>query len=173
MREGAEPRFSLDPLGGGDPKALLQVKRFEPHWLAGTSAGEVLFQADYHLKELSMGEYQQPIVGMKSATDYCTEEGYKKDWAAREWFVVKKAAVHQSSSNTLIPFVKMGCEAREQIVGANGLEDVKRTKPDHPLVKYAEVFIHNFDLIAERKSVVYHLRELAKASVMAKFLMET
>merc|ERR1712217_589187 len=52
-------------------------------------------------------------------------------------------------------------------------EDVKRTKPDHPLVKYAEAFTHNFDLIAERKSVVYHLRELAKASVMAKFLLDT
>merc|ERR1719195_55521 len=120
-----------------------------------------------------MGEYKQPIVGMKSATDFCAEEGYNKDWAAREWFVVKKAAVHQSNSNTLIPFVKMGVEAREQIVGANGLEDVKRTKPDHPLVKYAEAFTHNFDLIAERKSVVYHLRELAKASVMAKFLLDT
>merc|ERR1719195_2545667 len=120
-----------------------------------------------------MGEYKQPIVGMKSATDFCAEEGYNKDWAAREWFVVKKAAVHQSNSNTLIPFVKMGCEAREQIVGANGLEDVKRTKPDHPLVKYAEAFTHNFDLIAERKSVIHHLRELAKASVLAKFLVDS
>merc|ERR1719422_2783219 len=110
---------------------------------------------------------------MKSAVDFSAEEGCNKDWAAREWFIVKKAAVQQAAGNTLIPFVKMGCEAREQIVGVNGLEDVKRTKPDHPLVKYAEVFTHNFDLIAERKSVVFHLRELAKASVMAKFLLDT
>merc|ERR1712050_683784 len=77
-----------------------------------------------------------------------------------------------TENNALIPQVKMGVEAREQIMGANGLEDVKHTKPNHPLVKYAESFTHNFDLIAERKSVVYHLRELAKASVMAKFLMD-
>jgi len=57
-------------------------------------------------------------------------------------------------------------------VGSNGLEDIRTTKSTHPLVKYAELFTHNFDLIAERKSAVYHLRELAKASVLAKFLME-
>jgi len=40
------------------------------------------------------------------------------------------------------------------------------------LVKYAEEFTNSFDLIAERKSVFYHLRELAKASVLAKYLLE-
>merc|ERR1719361_2799605 len=101
FREGTEPLFSLDPVDPSDPNSM-QAKRFELEWLAGTSAGEVLFQADYHLKELSMGEYNQPIVGMKSATAFSQEEGYNKDWAAREWFVVKKAAVHQSNTNTLI-----------------------------------------------------------------------
>merc|ERR1712242_228239 len=85
----------------------------------------------------------------------------------------KNAEVQLSESNALIPQVKMGVEAREQIMGADGLEDVKRTKPDHPLVKYAEAFTHNFDLIAERKSVIHHLRELAKASVLAKFLLDS
>jgi len=40
------------------------------------------------------------------------------------------------------------------------------------MVKYAEAFTKNFDLIAERKSVIYHLRELAKASVLAKHLLD-
>mmetsp|Transcript_108544 Transcript_108544/g.339540 ORF Transcript_108544/g.339540 Transcript_108544/m.339540 type:complete len:579 (+) Transcript_108544:1-1737(+) len=66
----------------------------------------------------------------------------------------------------------MGVEAREQVLGEHGLEDVRTTRQNHPLVKYAESFSHNFDLIAERKSVVYHLRELAKASILAKFLIE-
>merc|ERR1740130_669631 len=47
------------------------------------------------------------------------------------------------------------------------------TRPDHPMVKYAEGFTQNFDLIAERKSVIYHLRELAKASVLAKYLLDS
>ena len=63
-----------------------QRKRYEPAWLAGTSVGDVMFQvgecwmlergslsdveraadlqADYFLKELALGEYTMPIVGM-------------------------------------------------------------------------------------------------------------
>ena len=43
----------------------------------------------------------------------------------------------------------------------------------HPLKKFADAFTRNFDLIAERKSVVYHVRELAKASVLAKYLVDS
>lgn len=41
------------------------------------------------------------------------------------------------------------------------------------LRKFADAFTRNFDLVAERKSVVFHLRELAKASVMAKYLIDS
>eukprot|EP00408_Alexandrium_pacificum_P025048 CAMPEP_0171202934 /NCGR_PEP_ID=MMETSP0790-20130122/25260_1 /TAXON_ID=2925 /ORGANISM="Alexandrium catenella, Strain OF101" /LENGTH=892 /DNA_ID=CAMNT_0011668377 /DNA_START=56 /DNA_END=2734 /DNA_ORIENTATION=+ len=172
--DGREPMFSLDPKEASLDRAqsLWQVKRFEPAWLAGTSLGEAMFQADVHLKELSMGEYVQPVVGMKSCFDFSEEEGKEVEWNAREWFVVRRAEVHLSEENSLIPRVNMGVEAREQIAGASGLEDALLTSRDHPLVKYAEAFEHSFDLIAERKSVIYHLRELAKASVLAKFLVD-
>ena len=96
-----------------------------------------------------------------------------KGWAGREWFVVRKAEVRMSGDNTLIPHVKMGVEAREQVVTPKGLEDAAVTLPQHPLKKFADAFTRNFDLIAERKSVVFHLRELAKASVMAKYLIDS
>jgi hypothetical protein len=171
LKEGREPLFSLDMADPFDP-ACMQKKRFEPAWLAGTPAGDVLFQADYHLKELSMGEYEQPVTGMKSALDFYEDEGRENTWSAREWFMVKEAAVHLSQDSVLVPHLKMSVEAREQIVGQNGCEDVKITRPDHPLVKYAEAFTENFDLISERKSVVHRLRELSKATVLAKFLAD-
>jgi len=175
-RDNREPLFSLDPVDADseffDPKASMLMKRFEPSWIAGTSVGDVLFQSDFHLKELSMGEHEQPVIGMKCCHDFSNLEGAEHEWNAREWFVVRKAEVQMSEDNVLVPSVKMGVEARQQIVGENGLEDVKTTRPNHPMVRYAESFTHNFDLIAERKSVVFHLRELAKASVLAKFLVE-
>jgi len=171
---GREPLFSLDPLQQSTgPEASMQKKRFEPEWLAGTSVGEVMFQADYHLKELSMGEYDQPVVGMKSCFDYSKIEGLAQEWSAREWFVVRKAEIHMSEDGAVVPFLRMGVEAREQILTSSGLEDAALTRPDHPLVRYAEAFTHNFDLIAERKSVVFQLREVAKASVVAKFMLES
>jgi len=169
LKEGKEPWFSLDPVDGDD---TMQVKRFEPSWLAGTRLGEAMFQADYHLKELSMGEYEQPVLGMKSCHDLLEIDGLDKEWNAREWFVIKKAQVQVSSDDVLLPFVQMGVEAREQSRGSDGLEDVLITRPDHPMVKYAELFTENFDLIAERKSAIFHLRELAKATVMAKYLID-
>jgi len=169
--EGREPFFSLDPVDPCD-RCSMQEKRFEPAWLAGTSVGEVLFQADYHLKELSMGEQQQPVVGMRSCFDLSAGEA-GGEWRAREWYVVRSAEMQLSEDNVLIPQLQMGVEAREQVLGADGLEDKPLTRPDHPLVRYAQEFTENFDLIAERRSVVHHLRELAKASLIAKFLLES
>lgn len=173
-RTNNEPVFSLDPVNPED-KNSMQQKVYIPEWLAGTHAGEVLFQADYHLKELSMGEHQQPVVGMKSCFDISdceSRDGHDEEWSAREWFLVRKAEVQISESNILMPFVKMGVEAREQVVKGDCLLDKKVTRADHPMVKYAEAFTKNFELIAERKSVIFHLRELAKSSVLAKYLLE-
>jgi len=172
--EGREPLFSLDPKGKTDrASAQWQLKRFEPEWLAGTSLGEVLFQADYHLKELSMGECPQPVVGMKSCLDLFEDEACATGWNAREWFVVREAEIGLSEEGALVPSVSMGVEAREQVLGPNGMEDCQLTRPDHPLVKYADAFTHRFDLIAERKSVVRQLREVAKACLLAKYIVDT
>mmetsp|Transcript_46664 Transcript_46664/g.107837 ORF Transcript_46664/g.107837 Transcript_46664/m.107837 type:complete len:877 (+) Transcript_46664:102-2732(+) len=177
--EGREPLFSLDldydSLSHGGYDVCWQKKRFEPLWLAGTSLGEVMFQADYHLKELSMGEHVQPVVGMKSCFDTLMSENNAngKEWIAREWFVVKSAKVLVSEDKMVAPVIKMGVEAREQINGPNGIEDARITRPDHPLVRYAETFTHYFDLIAERRGVVRQLCEVAKACLLAKFLLES
>uniref|UniRef100_A0A7S4T227 Uncharacterized protein n=1 Tax=Alexandrium monilatum TaxID=311494 RepID=A0A7S4T227_9DINO len=169
--EGREPLFSLDPVDLiADPERLMQAKRFEPTWLMGTSAGEVMFQADYYLKELSMGQFKQPMPGMVSCWDFADGNAAGPDWDARIWFVVLEAEVNISEDDVLIPCVKMGVEARELVSGS--YEDAAVTRKDHPLVKYAEMFTQSFDAIAERVSVVYYLRELAKASALAKFLID-
>lgn len=171
-RDGCEPVFSLEPADVHE-KNPMQVKRFSPEWLAGTSLGETMFQADYHLKELSMGEYEQPVMGMKSCFDYYQSENDDHTWNGREWFLIKDAEVCISENNVLVPHVKMGVEAREQVVTEEGLVDTVMTRKDHPLVKYADAFSRNFDLIAERKSAIFHLRETAKATVLAKFLIDS
>eukprot|EP00930_Biecheleria_cincta_P071201 TRINITY_DN58720_c0_g1_i1.p1 TRINITY_DN58720_c0_g1~~TRINITY_DN58720_c0_g1_i1.p1 ORF type:complete len:1107 (+),score=253.54 TRINITY_DN58720_c0_g1_i1:32-3352(+) len=173
-RDGSrEPLFSLDPIDATNLATTQQNKRYEPWWLAGTSVGDVMFQADYFLKELALGEYTMPVVGMMSVFDISEIEKKDTEWAGREWFVVKKAEIRLAADKTLVPHVKMGVEAREQEVNGAQLEDKPVTNPNHPLKKFADAFTRNFDLIAERKSVVYHLRELAKASVMAKFLVDS
>ena len=110
---------------------------------------------------------------MMSVFDWSEMHPTDKAWAGREWFVVRKAEVRLAADKTLVPSVKMGVEAREQVITSKGLEDAPVTSATHPLKKFADAFTRNFDLIAERKSVVFHLRELAKASVMAKYLVDS
>ena len=168
-----EPLFSLDPVDPQNLEKTPQKKVYEPSWLAGTSVGDVMFQADYFLKELALGEYEMPVAGMLSVFDWSELTDKERTWAGREWFVVRKAEVRLAQDKTLVPFVKMGVEAREQVLTKKGLEDAPVTASTHPLKKFADSFSRHFDLIAERKSVVFHLRELAKASVMAKYLVDS
>ena len=56
-----EPLFSLDPVDPQNLEKTPQKKVYEPSWLAGTSVGDVMFQADYFLKELALGEYDMPV----------------------------------------------------------------------------------------------------------------
>ena len=59
--EKREPLFSLDPVDPHNLEKTPQKKVYEPSWLAGTSVGDVMFQADYFLKELALGEYSMPV----------------------------------------------------------------------------------------------------------------
>eukprot|EP00403_Amphidinium_massartii_P030493 CAMPEP_0178387574 /NCGR_PEP_ID=MMETSP0689_2-20121128/9144_1 /TAXON_ID=160604 /ORGANISM="Amphidinium massartii, Strain CS-259" /LENGTH=957 /DNA_ID=CAMNT_0020007943 /DNA_START=58 /DNA_END=2931 /DNA_ORIENTATION=+ len=176
VADGREPWFSLDPTDHEAARSNVQgshhLKNFEPKWLDNTSVGEVMFQADYHLKELSMGESRQPVIGMHSCVESSGDLLSSDSWTAREWFLVKQAEVCMSEDGALIPRVKLGVEAREQVMGANGMEDAAITRKNHPLVLYADDFSRCFALIAERCSPFFHLRELAKASVLAKFLVD-
>jgi len=132
----------------------------------------LLFQADFHLKELSMGQHPQPVMGMQNCLEMLSA-GSEVGWHGREWFLVRHAEVCIAEKGALVPRVQLGVEAREQVLEADGhLADCAITHPTHPLVQYAAAFSHYFDLIAERRSVFFHLRELAKASVLAKYLLE-
>lgn len=75
------------------------------------------------------------MAGMMSVFDFSEVSATERDrnWSGREWFVVRKAEVRMSVDRTLVPFVKMGVEAREQILTNKGLEDAPVTAATHPL----------------------------------------
>ena len=51
---------------------------------------------------------------------------------------VNRLGYSACEDRTLIPHVRMGVEAREQILTPKGLEDAPVTVPTHPLKKFAE-----------------------------------
>ena len=50
-----------------------------------------------------MGEYDQPVIGMKSCSEFCDAEAAERQWSGREWFSVREAQVYVSPDNTVIP----------------------------------------------------------------------
>eukprot|EP00969_Alexandrium_andersonii_P240546 10619669-Alexandrium_andersonii.AAC.1 len=73
-----------------------------------------------------MGDYEQPAVGMKSCFDYRTWEA-GQGWHARGWCVVRKAEMHVSGDDVLIPYLQMGVEAAHKMLLSMA---ESRLKPD-------------------------------------------
>jgi len=78
LRENKDLFLSLDP--SATPTANpMQIKKVDPECLASRGVGNVHFPADSHLKELSMGVHEQPVIGKSSCSDYREEEDRNKE----------------------------------------------------------------------------------------------
>lgn len=173
-RYGREPCFSLDAKDPHDLAGDTLVKRFYPDWLASTVFGEVLFQADYALKEICFGEHAEALPWLRNVFDEIGKrlEKGSEPHAVRQWFTVRRAMVVVTADGAVVPKVEMGVESRRLVPGKNGYEDAPYTAPDDPMVKQAALVSKNFNKVAGHLPVVGELFALARAMVAAKFLLE-
>jgi len=163
-----EPRFSLDPKDPHDLSGPFLVKRFMPEWLGSTVVGEVLFQADYALKQIAFGDRRLP--GIPSAFD---EDGKsdRRARASRQWFVVRRAGITVTADGALVPQVEMGVEARRLTSGPDGYTDAPYTDPNDPAVRQAVAVTSRFAEVASHVPAAAELFQVARATVMAVYLL--
>jgi len=166
-----ECQFSLDPKGTiSDEK---QVKAFYPSSLANTVFGEVLFQADYTLKQLSFGEGARPVKDMMSIFELMEQSGSTEPLQSRQWFVISNSGVRRTADGVVCPFVDMGVSARRIEQGPDGkYRDAPMTKNTDASVQYAQSFTRNFGAIADAIPEIGELREVGRAMVLARYLLE-
>eukprot|EP00448_Togula_jolla_P042216 CAMPEP_0170569482 /NCGR_PEP_ID=MMETSP0224-20130122/575_1 /TAXON_ID=285029 /ORGANISM="Togula jolla, Strain CCCM 725" /LENGTH=378 /DNA_ID=CAMNT_0010891645 /DNA_START=560 /DNA_END=1696 /DNA_ORIENTATION=+ len=164
-----EPRFSLDPKDKREPSGDLQVKRFIPPVLARTVLGEVLFQADYALKELCFQERIVPWLPLPNLF----QETSENFCAARLWFVVRSAGVTRAADGVLVPHLEMGVDARRLTVTADGYTDAPYTDPNDPVALVAKVVTQYFHRVAEHLPAVAELMAVTKAMILARYLLES
>lgn len=165
---GAEPKFSLDPANVKNIAASeFQVKVFYPTFMENTPYGEILFQADFVLKKLAFGEISIPGVDLHPAN--AVDD---KPFMARQWFVVREASVDVSQDGFLIPRVTMGVECREIMNSPTGVKDAPSTDPTSHFVKHAQKVTEHFSEIARRIPVIAELIEVARATILARYLIE-
>mmetsp|Transcript_41983 Transcript_41983/g.74236 ORF Transcript_41983/g.74236 Transcript_41983/m.74236 type:complete len:268 (+) Transcript_41983:1249-2052(+) len=162
--------FSLDPKDPHDLSGKSLMKRFYPEWLASTVVGEVLFQADYTLKEICFGDKALP--GMRSVFDDISAHTVGEELAARQWFTLRNAHISIAADGAVVPRVQMGVETRRLVKGPKGYEDAPYTAPDHPMVKQAKAVSDRFEEVAGHLPVVAELIAVARATLAARFLLE-
>lgn len=166
-----EPAFSLDPK---DPHKIMgdfQVKRFHPSWLEGSVVGEVLFQADYGLKQICLGDQRVPSLPDLFERVNAVAQQTDQEFAGRQWFVIRRAGVRVASDGVVVPSVEMGVEARRLVPGASGYTDAPHTDPDDPFVRQAAAMTSRFADIAACVPAVGELMSLAKALTLASYLL--
>jgi len=169
-----EAQFSLDPADPSNISGDKQRKVFYPSWLENTVLGEVLFLADYALKEISFGYLRLPqIPELISAWDQaCESEEQHAPRASRQWFVVREAQIGVSSDGVIMPQFSLGVEARQLVLGPKGYEDAASTDPRDPSAVMAKAVTAAFPRLAQLVPAVAELMEVAKAQLVARFLLE-
>lgn len=162
------PLFSLDPKDPTDIAGEFQVKKFWPPSLAGTVFGEVLFQADYVLKELCFGD--RMIDGLPNVFESLPSSGGA--CAARQWFVIRRATVSVAADGVIVPSVEMGVEASRLELTPSGYVDAPQTDDKEPMVLVARAITERFQEVSQQIPVVAELIELAKAVIVARYLTD-
>lgn len=173
-RYGHEPCFSLDPSDPHNLAGMTLKKRFHPDWLGGTVIGEVLFQADYALKEICFGEHAEALPWLQNTFEEI-EESFEKgsdDRAARQWFTLRRVGVTIAADGVVVPRVQIGVETRRLVKGRNGYEDAPFTDPRDPMVRQSAAVSARFNEVAAHLPVVGELLAVSRAMVAARFLLE-
>mmetsp|Transcript_160925 Transcript_160925/g.516478 ORF Transcript_160925/g.516478 Transcript_160925/m.516478 type:complete len:644 (-) Transcript_160925:143-2074(-) len=167
-----EPQFSLDPKDPHDLSGPFLLKRFYPEWLGGTVVGEVLFQADYALKQLCFGDLRLP--GIPSVFDGESSGGRSprsEPAAARQWFTMRRVGITVTADGALVPHVELGVEARRLTHGPTGYIDAPFTDPNDPTARQAAAVTARFPEVVAQLPVAAQLMQLARATVLAVYLL--
>jgi len=165
--------FSLDPAEPTNPEGPLQRKVHYPSRMGGTLLGDVLFEADYLLKKLSLGLVPFPPqltkLGFGGALDAEASDG-KMGWS-RLWFVVSELDVRETADSIDIVKVRFGVNARSMIPDATGeLHDAPETVDGYSK-RFAELCTTYHEELADAFPPIKRLREAFSAILVARFLL--
>jgi len=181
-----DPQFSLDPADPRNPKGdWLKAVYIPEKVIATTSFGKAMFEADWLLKQYSFGvsidgngklqDRKSSVSGFKSTADLSLEQKdqeYGKEKWARFWIVSDNMRLIQSDNSIYFDVAKMRVKAKKQVIdpsSVTGLRDVD-TEDDPVATKFANLFTELYDEIAKESPEFEHVRQLAKAVALAKWL---
>ena len=177
--------FSLDPADPVHPDGKYLRKVYYPAELEGTVLGEVLWRADWKLKQLDQGAWfdeetneRRPIEEFKSGLDYAKTDkpGGTEYW--RMWFVIDKVRFAKAVSRTGVTLecreVKIRVEARTLTpdpTKRTGFSDLP-TPASAGCSKFSRYLTEHFDEVCVRVPEIKRLRQLAIIKGFAEWVRD-
>ena len=177
--------FSLDPADPKNPDGKYLRKVYYPAELEGTVLGEVLWRADWKLKQLDQGAWfdeetneRQPIPDFQSGLDFAKTDkpGGVAYW--RMWFVIDKVSFAKAVSRTGITLecreVKIRVEARTLTpdpTKRSGFSDLP-TPTSAGCSKFSKYLTDNFDEVCRKVPEIKRLRQLAIIKGFAEWVRD-
>ena len=183
--ESTDPMFSLDPADPANPAGEWLDAVYIPDALAGTHMGDVMFRADWVLKQYAFGviaDENGRIVGKRSSA----VRGYKSymellkenpaalrqgSMCSRFWIVPLEMKIAMDEASKAVIFVResMKIETRRMEVQEGRLAD----SPDqsNPVAEaFAAFFTAHYDDLARECPVLEEVREAAKVVAIVGWL---
>ncbi|MDP2913222.1 MAG: hypothetical protein Q8N91_04365 [Candidatus Omnitrophota bacterium] len=187
--EPEDPTFSLDPENPANPAGDWLRAVYSPGMLAGTHMGDVMFKADWMLKQYAFGviaDQEGNIIGKRvsSVGEYKSYmELFKRDPSAQKklaeggeicsrfWILPLEMKLARSG-NTLI-FIRstMQVQTRRMELVDGQLKD-SPDNSDPAAENFANIFTTYYDELARESPVLEEAREAAKVVAIVKWLKD-
>ena len=181
--------FSLDPWELQNPKGPFQRKVYWPDTeenntiIADTEYGDVLFECDYIMKQLSLDmdcnnswKISQKLRQLGLKPIYELEKSNQDTWM-RLWLLIENVtAVRKNCLNADEKYfnvldAKIRVDARIMEIGSDGkLKDKTVHNENNPATFFAKRFTQLYDEIAKEFPVFNRLKQIAKANTLAKWM---
>ncbi len=174
-----EPAFSLDPSDPKDPSGPnLDAVYYGP--IEGTHFGQVMFEADWLMKNYSFGvmmddngnkkDFESNVPGYKDIFDLSFEndDGEGESYM-RFWITCEDATAYQQDGAIYFNDIEMKVNTEKMFLKDKGLAS-SNGKQDENAEEWATHFSEHYDGFAEEQPAFAEVKELAKAIAVAKWL---
>lgn len=189
--------FSLDPLDEFNPEGPKQKKVFYPSIIEGTNLGEDMFQADFLMKQISMGrevislnpletenfELPESVqdMGLKSELEYHDKKTnnvgkeFRRYWIENEWIDSVRSNEKEKfiTSSILFRSSKMKVLSRILEKDSQGkLIDAIVQDEHDPSYKFAKYFTMCYDELSRRFPIFQRMKQITAAIALARWMAE-
>ena len=155
-----DPGISIDPMG---PNSTQHLVRYIGN-VVNTDLGRVMRDADYIMKKWAVGTERANIPGFKNPDDFIAQHGLQVANAhSRFWFVPEDMTFRRAGDVLLFSGGRMTVKTEYMSSGIPA-----RAEPANE--RFAQLFTHEYERIAEAYPVYGELFEYAKLVSLAKYL---